>query len=239
MSSDDRSRRPNEPEPGGDPASPSDFGSFVSSSVRDSFRKLKPAQQPATPEPPPDLPPATRQPRRRRNSGESRDTSPEIEPSPTLGAPVGRKWRDALPGSSFRHRDTPEEAELQVDSGSGDEYDATADGEGGNFDAGRWFRDTFYDDDRPNRKFWALIAALILIILLVIYFLNQGGDDNGGETPTPTSTTVISTDHTATPSRITIPSATKTVTVVVREPQRTPEPSPTPPVNVGGDNTRG
>jgi hypothetical protein len=113
--------------------------------------------------------------------------------------------------------------------------------DGGGFDAGAWFRSTFYDENGPNRKFWALIAAIILIILLVIYLSTLGGDNNnaGDQTPTPTSTTVVSTDHTATPSRIVKPSATKTVTVVVREPVKTTAPTPTPPANEGGDNVRG
>ena len=240
MASDDRSRRPNDPANGGDASSSSDFGSFVSSSVRDSFRKLKP-ETPTTPTgTQPTAEPAPRRSRRRSTPDQtSGDTSRES--SPQLGTPVGRKWRDTLPGAISRNRSTSDQP-FEGEASAGDSTDSgdepATDGAG--FDFRGWFLATFWDEDGPNRKFWGLVAAAIIIILIVIYLLLQGQDNNGGEeTPTPTSTTVISTDHTATPSRIVRPSATKNATVVVHPPEETPEPSPTPPVIEGGDNTRG
>jgi hypothetical protein len=236
MASDDRSRRPNEPANGDDAPSTTDFGSFVSSSVRDSFRKLKPDSPPApaatTPQPS-----TTARRSRRHSEPAGTEEAPDV-PASQLGTPVGRKWRDALPGGAARNRETstiPPES-TTGESGSG----TTLETDGGGFDAGAWFRTTFYDENGPNRKFWAMVAAVIVIILLVIYLSTLGGDDStGDQTPTPTSTTVVSTDHTATPSRVVRPSATKTVTVVVKEPVKTTAPTPTPPVEEGGDNVRG
>jgi hypothetical protein len=95
MSSDDRSRRPKEPASGDNTPSSTDFGSFVSSSVRDSFRKLKPETPATTPAPAQEQAPASRRSRRRREPAESLD-APTV-PSSQLGTPVGRKWRDTQP----------------------------------------------------------------------------------------------------------------------------------------------
>jgi hypothetical protein len=247
MSSDDRPKRSRNPEeaaararrtqkpPGGEEgASPADFGSFVSSSVRDSFQRLKRDAQTAQPEPTPE--PVTR---RTRTPAESARRSrhhdePPVPSEPSIGAPVGRKWRDALPGGLGSSRDDG--------PGYPDDADTIQPGRAAGFDLGLWFRETFFDEDGPNRKLWAAIGAAIIIILLVIYLIVTGGDGNeaGGDvTPTPTTSTVLTTDRNSTPETQT-PTVTRTATKASNpQNQRTPEPTATSGVREGGDNQRG
>jgi hypothetical protein len=109
------------------------------------------------------------------------------------------------------------------------------------FNLGLWFRETFFDEDGPNRKLWAAIGGAIIIILLIIYLLGQLGDGNGtggDATPTPTTSTVLTTDRSSTPESQ-APAATRTVTETSSpQNQRTPEPTATSGVREGGDNQR-
>ncbi|MEJ7838899.1 MAG: hypothetical protein WKF81_08790, partial [Thermomicrobiales bacterium] len=151
---------------GSEDSGTTDFGSFVSSSVRSSFRQLKresdSAKSSGEPATPPD--PSTRRVRPR-----NQESNPE--PARTVrSGPVGRKWRDAVGSSSVRQPAETSSAQIP-------DEEAT---EESRFDPGDWFRQTFFDDDGPSRKLFAAIAALIVIILIVIYLMVQGGGDGGG-----------------------------------------------------------
>jgi hypothetical protein len=213
-SSGDETQRP-------DDANSADFGSFVSSSVKNSFRQLKRESERT---PAPDADEGTpRTPR----AGRSRQRPSTSEP-PIRTGPVGRKWRDAVASTQPRagSEDLPGE----------DDEQRTPDDEGGGFDLGGWFRETFFDENGPNRKLIAAIIALILLIILIIYLLSQGGDGNGGNddtTPTATTPNVITTDRTGTP-----PTEDDDSTPPRQSGPQTPEPSPTAGVNQGGDNQR-
>jgi hypothetical protein len=122
-----------------------------------------------------------------------------------------------------------------------DDEEATRPGEAAGFDLVPWFRETFFDEDGPNRKLWAAIGAAIVIILLVIYLIVSGGDGNeagGDATPTPTTSTVLTTDRNSTPESQ-APVVTRTATRASNpQNQRTPEPTATSGVREGGDNQR-
>jgi hypothetical protein len=196
----------------------SEFGSFVSSSVRNSFRQLKREAERTNPkqEPKPTARSASEQSRRRAGTGE-----------PTIpSGPVGRKWRDALGGST-----QPTETTEEIPD------EAEAPDQRKPFNPGAWFRRTFLDENGPNRKFLALLGAIILIIIVVIYFVLQGGGDNGeggdGSDVTPTATTnVISPNRTSTPQDDDTPTTPRTAL------ERTPRATATSAIEQGGDNQR-
>lgn len=202
-----------------------DFGSFVSSSVRSSFRQLKRESDTAKSTGEPVTPPASSTRRVRPRNQDSNQ-----EPARTVrSAPVGRKWRDAVGSSSARQQAETSSAQIPDDEQTEDSR----------FDPGDWFRQTFFDEDGPSRKLFAAIAALIVIILLVIYLMVQGGGDGDGDggggddlTPTATDTNVITTDRTSTPPADTEPEITEET-----EPE-TPAPTATEEDFDGGDNQR-
>ena len=201
-----------------------DFGSFVSSSVKNSFRQLK-RESDRTPKPDSGEPT-----QRVSRPGQSRQQAPSSESeAPIRSGPVGRKWRDAVASTQPR-------ATTDGSSGEDDEQQNQLEGEGGGFDLGGWFRETFFDENGPNRKLIAAIVALIVLIILIIFLLSQGGDGNGGDddlTPTATTSNVITTDRTGSP-----PPDDDESTPPRRSNQETPEPSATSGVNQGGDNQR-
>lgn len=208
-----------------DPRDDSDFGSFVSSSVRNSFRQLKRNAEINNPTPPGQRAPRGSKPRAEPPARVRRaEQSPE---QPSTG-PVGRRWRDAL--SAGTTEPGPAESEpAEIDQRFRAE-------ESERFDLGSWFRETFFDDDGPNRKFITAIGAVILIVLLVVFLMARDGDNggSGGDTITPTATnsSVLTTDRTATSSEgtpATSPSGSDTGTAEV---------TPTSRVLEGGDNQR-
>lgn len=198
----------------------SDFGSFVSSSARKSFRQLN------------------RQDQRSRRAGRT-TTPPRARPAvedrpepvtPVPSGPIGRKWRDAV--------DSPPAARTGIGDGPDDQGDDRVLAEGGGGSGSEWLRQTFLDGDRPNRNGWIALAILLLAIVLLIFLLTQGDGDNGGEdvTPTATTTNVISTDRTATP-----PSgaeASPTEDADDRRPRATATEEDGGGIQEGGDNQR-
>ena len=203
-----------------DSSSSTELGSFISSSVKNSFRQLKRDSELAKKSESPETAETTPAPsglRRRRTD------SPSEQAPPVRSGPVGRKWRDAI-APSLSQNDQRSEFE------EGDESETSET----RFDLGGWFRETFFDENGPTRKLFAAIAVLIIAILIIIYLMAQGGDGNGGDDdPTETPTTnVISTDRTSTPSD------DDQVTPTRRPNQETPEVTPTDGVQQGGDNQK-
>lgn len=201
----------------------SDFGSFVSSSVRSSFRQLKREStlSGASTDQPPSAAQRPNRRSRQRDNAETQDASQS-----TKSGPVGRKWRDAISPPAPRQPSDDEQHDIEQDEAQ----------ESTGFDIGNWFRETFFDENGPTRKLYAAIAGLIVIILIVIFLLSMGGDGNGGGdndvTPTATESNVLTTDRTSTPSNGTDATATEEAQTP------TPEPTPTEEDFEGGDNQR-
>lgn len=212
------SPNPSRPETGGDQT---DFGAFVSRSVRSSADRFKggrqgpDARRPSEPQGPTPLP-RDSSPRRERPSRYWRDS---------LREKTGEELTVANP-SSRRFLGRPDdEGERSTPSGNG----------GDNGGDGAWWLRLTGDGEGPNRPLLGFIIVGVLLMLLLIFLLTRlfGGDDQPqvdelDESPVPTQMIGPGVDIEGTPQEG--PSPTE---APAEEPTETPE------IRRGGDNQLG